>query len=495
MKTPTKILIVEHDAADLELLQFELKKGGFAYVSEIVQYEISYVSALQTFKPDIILSDFTLPSFAGMRAYEIRNEIAPDIPFIFVSGTIGEERSIELIKNGVTDYALKEKLFTLNFKITRALKESAERQHKIKAEQERIQSEKRLARAQQLAHMGSWELDFDTRVVRWSEETCNIYGLQSGQNLHTLEDWLLFTYPEDREMVSEKIKATEHAQQNFAIYHRLGPIEGLIKHVYSECKIEFDTSGKVCGLYGITHDVTERVLLENKLVSERLSRQREITNAVLTAQEKERADIGQELHDNLNQILAVAKLYIQMAGTQEKEREMYLGKACDFIQEVILEIRRISKTLIIPQTNIIGLFDNIKNLLHDLTAIHPIVIEFDKNGIEVEDIDDKLQLTIFRIVQEQVNNILKHAKAAKASIQLRREQDDIVLLISDNGEGDDLLKEIEGVGIINIKSRASVYDGKVTIFSKPGKGYELKVVLPMQDLIHKPEPLLATPLL
>ena len=493
METEIKILIVEHDSADIELIHEELKAGGVSYLFEVVQTEQDYVTVLNKFIPDIILSDYTLPAFAGVKAFEIKEKIAPETPFIFVSGTIGEEKSIELIKNGVTDYALKEKIFTLSLKVTRALKESAERKQKIKAEQERIQSERRLARAQQLVHMGNWELDFASNDVRWSDEACRIYGVPLDQNLHTLENWLLFTYPEDRDMVLKNIKGAVGSLHNFAIYYRLGQKDGLIKHVYSECKIEFDAKGKALGLYGITQDVTERVLLENKLVSERLTRQREITNAVLTAQEKERADIGQELHDNLNQLLAVAKLYIQLSRTHEKDREMYLEKSCGFIQEVISEIRKISKTLVIHGSHIIGLFDNIKNLVQDLTLIHPIIIEFDKTGINVEDIDDKLQLTIFRIVQEQVNNILKHANAANATIKISRENGDVVLLISDNGEGNDLLKEINGVGIINIKSRAELYDGKVTIISKPGKGYELKVVLPLNDLIHKPELLIATP--
>jgi two-component system, NarL family, sensor histidine kinase UhpB len=493
MKTKTKILIVEHDPVDLELLHLELKKGLVNYVSEVVQTEKDYGSALKKFIPDIILSDYTLPSFSGLIAFKIREDIAPDTPFIFVSGTIGEEKSIELIKNGVTDYALKDKLYTLSPKLIRALKESAEKQEKIKAEQERIQSERRLARAQQLARMGSWELDFATNHIHWSDETCSIYGFPPDQNLHTLENWLSFTHPEDLDFVMQKIKEALESLHNFSISYRIGQKDGLIRHIYSECKIEFNTKGMPTGLYGITHDVTERVLLENKLVSERLTRQKEITNAVLTAQENERAMIGKELHDNLNQILAVAKLYIQMARTYEKDREMYLGKSCGFIEDVIGEIRKISKTLVIPGTHIIGLFDNIKNLVQDLTMIHPIIIEFHKEGINIEDIDEKLQLTIFRIVQEQVNNILKHANAANASINLSRKDDDVVLLITDNGEGNDMLKEMNGVGIINIKSRADLYDGKVTIITKPGKGYELKVVLPLYELINKPGLLMVMP--
>lgn len=147
----TKILIVEHDPNDLELMQYELKKGGINYVSEIVQNEYDFGIALKNFNPDIILSDFSLPSFDGPTAFKIREQIAPDTPFIFVSGTIGEENSIEYIKNGLTDYALKDKLFTLTSKVNRALTESEEKKKKSKYEEERKLSERRFAKAQQVA--------------------------------------------------------------------------------------------------------------------------------------------------------------------------------------------------------------------------------------------------------------------------------------------------------------------------------------------------------
>ena len=130
MNTKIKILLVEHDANDIELLQYELKNGGINYELEIVQTEKDFVHALESFIPDIILSDYSLPAFDGTTAFIIKEKISPDTPFIFVSGTIGEERAVELIKSGVTDYTLKDKLFTLNPKIIRALKEAEEKKEK-----------------------------------------------------------------------------------------------------------------------------------------------------------------------------------------------------------------------------------------------------------------------------------------------------------------------------------------------------------------------------
>jgi two-component system, NarL family, sensor histidine kinase UhpB len=158
--------------------------------------------------------------------------------------------------------------------------------------------------------------------------------------------------------------------------------------------------------------------------------------------------------------------------------EMCLEKSSGFIVNVIEEIRRISKTLSTPGMNM-GLFDSIKILLGDLIMVNALNIEFQTSGVEEENLDERLQLTIFRIVQEQLNNILKHAKATHATISLTKQGDEIFLVISDNGEGSNILEAEKGIGIINIRSRAKLYHGRVTIASKPGEGYELKVVLPL----------------
>jgi DNA-binding NtrC family response regulator len=131
-----KILILEDNQSDADLVRRELKKNGFNFTSEIVQTRESFENALENFSPDIILSDYSLPAFDGVTAFNIKQNKLPDVPFIIVSGTIGEERSIELIKNGITDYALKDKLFSLTPKISRALRDAEEKRQKILAEGE-----------------------------------------------------------------------------------------------------------------------------------------------------------------------------------------------------------------------------------------------------------------------------------------------------------------------------------------------------------------------
>ena len=131
MTANLKILIVEDNEADADLLKRELKKSGLSFTAELVQTRAAYEQALENFNPNLILSDHSLPSFDAVTAFRIKQNKSPHIPFIIVSGIIGEENAVELIKNGVTDYAPKDKLFTLPQKISRALKDNEERKEKI----------------------------------------------------------------------------------------------------------------------------------------------------------------------------------------------------------------------------------------------------------------------------------------------------------------------------------------------------------------------------
>lgn len=140
-----RILIIEDNQYDAELLQRELNKSGLIFCSLIIQTQDEFESALENFEPSIILSDYSLPSFDGVTAFQIKQKIYPDIPFIIVSGTIGEENAVKLIKNGVTDYVLKDRLFSLTSKINRALKDTENlRAKKIADEQLKLQNQKLL---------------------------------------------------------------------------------------------------------------------------------------------------------------------------------------------------------------------------------------------------------------------------------------------------------------------------------------------------------------
>ncbi len=333
-----------------------------------------------------------------------------------------------------------------------------------------------------------WEWDLQTREMFWIDGGHKrVFGYQIENALIPQSFWENHLHPDDKTRLLDRLNKifTEGSDSIWEDEYRFQRADGSYAYVHDRAHIIYDADQVACRMIGATQDITVRKSAEIKLLEserqlaqERATRQKTIIHAVLAAQEKERSEIGKDLHDNLNQILGAAKLYIEMAKLDEENRELCLDKSSGFIVNVIEEIRRISKTLSTPGMNM-GLFDSVRMLLDDLTMVHALKIEFQTTGVAEEDLDEKLQLTIFRIMQEQLNNILKHAKATRATINLTRLANKIILFISDNGNGCNILEEETGIGISNIKSRAELYHGKVTIVSLPSEGYALKVVLPL----------------
>jgi PAS domain S-box-containing protein len=214
-------------------------------------------------------------------------------------------------------------------------------------------------------------------------------------------------------------------------------------------------------------DITERVKLEHLLLEEKINHQREMAKAALDVQEKERTEIGKELHDNVNQILTSAKLQLEYMDQSTEKEKMRLN-GIRLVNTAINEIRKLSKSLVPPSLKDIGLVASVHDLIEHVNSPHTR-IEFFTDGID-DSLDKGLQLTIFRITQELTTNIIKYAEASSAEIRLHRINNSVVLSVSDDGKGFDLAKHRKGIGLNNIINRADIYRGKVSIRSEPGKG-------------------------
>ena len=124
MSDNLRVLIVEDLPTDAEVMEYELQNAGFALCAKRVETKEAYIEALSAFLPDVILSDYSLPAFDGITALKLKLELAPDTPFIFVTGALGEELVVDLLKQGATDYVLKSRLYRLSVAVKRALREA-----------------------------------------------------------------------------------------------------------------------------------------------------------------------------------------------------------------------------------------------------------------------------------------------------------------------------------------------------------------------------------
>ena len=183
MKTELKLVVVEDSVADAELLSRYLVKAGLNCSINRVQTEPDFIAALHRIKPDLILSDFSLPNFGGLRALDLAVIHAPDTPFIYVSGTIGEERAIDALRRGATDYVLKGNLSRLSSAIERALRETALKADRRHSEQVRTEQEERLRRLTRTYRMLSSTSSAILRLRNRAElldEVCRIAVQQGG---------------------------------------------------------------------------------------------------------------------------------------------------------------------------------------------------------------------------------------------------------------------------------------------------------------------------
>ncbi|MEP7231807.1 MAG: PAS domain S-box protein [Ginsengibacter sp.] len=239
----------------------------------------------------------------------------------------------------------------------------------------------------------------------------------------------------------------------------------------------------VNGIVANSRDITERKLEEERAALEKIIRQKEITEAIISAQENERSQIGRELHDNVNQLLGATRLYIDMAGKDAENRDAYLKSSSTYTLNAINEIRKLSKTLITPLINEIGLVESVKDVISGIMEVHDLKIEFNTFGFEEKNLNEKFKLNLFRIVQEQINNTIKHAKATLMQINFKQSSANFFISICDNGIGFDTAISRTGIGINNLISRAELYKGKVIIDSKPGEGCTLTITFKNVDLL------------
>jgi len=207
MIAPTiRVLIAEDVAADAELEIRELKRAGLRVTPRIVDRPDDFVAALREFTPHVILSDFSMPGFDGMEALALAQEISPDTPFVFVSGTIGEEYAIRALKGGATDYVLKGNLVRLPVAVTRALDEAKERGERRRAEaeldvaRERLRErEAGLRRAQVMAKLGHVITGADGVFESWSETLPSLIGVEPSRVPRSTREWLNLLHPDDRQ--------------------------------------------------------------------------------------------------------------------------------------------------------------------------------------------------------------------------------------------------------------------------------------------------------
>ena len=263
IRPPLRILSIEDDPKDTELIRDLLETEGIVCEVTRVDTEAALLASIEQGGIDLILSDYTLPSFDGISALKFAMKACPDVPFIFVSGTLGEEVAIEALKIGATDYVLKTSLSRLAPSVVRAQREATQKAERRRAEDALRQSEAYLAEAQRLSHTGSFGWWPSTGEILWSEETFRIFEYDQATK-PSIEVILQRVHREDAASVKETVERASQDGKDFEHEYRLVMPESGVKHVHVVGHAERDESDEI-EFVGAVMDVTAAKQAEEAL--------------------------------------------------------------------------------------------------------------------------------------------------------------------------------------------------------------------------------------
>ena len=304
---------------------------------------------------------------------------------------------------------------------------------------------------------------------------CTLFGYSEEELYHNGRESLVdSTDPRFDEFVQQR-NETGRARGEFSLIRKDGSI--FTAEVASATFMDADGQ-KLATI--MIRDLTQQKRLQKKLLKEQKRFQRQLTAQVISAQEREREAIGRELHDNVNQVLTTVKLYLELAITDKAACDTLLPKSIGYVLHSINEIRKLSHSLTAPTLGTKSLIDSVNALIEMMRASSNLRIAFRHVRCE-EHLSMELKLAVYRILQEQLNNVVKHAKASKVLVSLGQRPGYLTLSVKDNGQGFDADKKREGIGINNIISRAKVFGGRVTLNTQPGKGCHFLVEIPIAE--------------
>ena len=349
----------------------------------------------------------------------------------------------------------------------------------VNREEELRKSNERFFYVSKITSDAIWDIDLATKQIYRSETFYELSGYSREEIKPDLDWWFNKVHQKDRERVKNKVQ--EHIQNG----HERWEDEYLFLCADGSYKFLLDSGtilyrhGKPARILGAIRDLTEKKKLQQQLLQEQEQKHKAVSQAGIAAQEAERSDISRELHDNVNQLLMSAKLFMNSAKTDPAKSDEHIEKAMTYQMMAVEEIRKLSRTLNTSLVKVIGLSRSIDDIIINMKAFQQIETMFHYDQKLDKILSDDQKLMIFRILQEQTNNIIKYADAKNVTITLEEENNMVYLSIKDDGKGFDASIQSKGIGFINIYNRVDAFGGEMELISSPGKGCSLEINFPL----------------
>jgi PAS domain S-box-containing protein len=351
---------------------------------------------------------------------------------------------------------------------------------RVKVQNELIKSNERFSYAAKASSDALWEWNIVTGEVYISEAYTELFGWRVN-DYRKFDEWHDYIHPADKQDTIEGYyKAIEdHRIRSWSKEYRYLKSDDTYATVIDKAIILRDNNGKAVKVIGAIQDITERKRLEQELLRKELERQKAINQATVDTQEQERSEIGKELHDNVNQVLTTTKLYLDLALSNSELKDELIEKSKKNISNIIKEIRQLSRSLMDPSIGDLGLIDSIDDLIESINLTKKLQVRLTADR-EIESLlSSNHKLTVFRIIQEVLNNAIRHSQATKVSINFAMANNMAEIIIEDDGIGfyPALIKK--GAGLKNIENRIYLINGNCSILSAPGSGSKIVINFPI----------------
>lgn len=538
MSQSLRVLVVEDSEDDADLMLRELRRGGYQVDFERVETARTMSAALDRREWDIVISDHVMHGFNGLEALSLFKKKGLDLPFIIVSGMIGEEIAVGAMKSGAHDYIMKDKMARLVPAVERELREAAVRRARREADLALRESEERFRQLAENIDLAFFMFDWAPggapgRLLYVSDAYERIWG-RSKKTLETeAMSWLNAVHPEDRKHVLNDLPRMERG--SFSREFRIIGLDTSIRWIHYRSFPVFNDYGEQYRIACIAEDITRRKQTEEQLaektrsleemveklraieeelresnqaisesndrlekrVRERTSDlvaanaelQHEITERIclqkelLEIAEKERRRIGFDLHDDLSQKLMgisfMVKAMERNLANKIPPKSMETRKIQLLINQVINHTHNLAHGFCALDLKGNDLALELKGLAANVKKMFQITCHFRTEG-ELPELPENVAAQLYKIAQEAANNAIKHGKARNMSISLSSLPGKLVLAIKNSGVPFPETRESgNGMGLRIMNSRASVIGASIQIKSNAGDGTIVACTLPL----------------
>ncbi len=473
------VLVIEDSQADTELNIRLLKKAGYDVSFTRVETEVQMNEALAKGQWDLILSDYMMPSFDVSRALEVYHAHDSQIPFIVISGAIGEEKAVQLIKSGVHDYLLKDNMARFIHVIERELREAANRKELISISHALAISEAKYRSYIDHAPDGVFVTDENGKYLEVNEAASRITG-------YTREELLSMSISD---LLTEESMKEGLAQFGMLSENGTSRADLQFRHKDGSMLWWSVEAVKLAGarFLGFTKDITVRknAIFEAIKAKEELEH---LNRRLTDAREDERAAVAMEIHDELGQSLTAIKIDLNWVMEHLSDTPKSMQKIAGVIKltnDTIKKVQRISSELRPELLDDLGL----------ATAIEWYADEFEqRTGIrceltleDVPDWDKQINLALFRVFQEALTNVIRHSNATVVTINLGYKPEGITLVIQDDGVGipGEKISSGKSLGLIGMRERAKQIGGTVEFEKIRLSGTKIVTFIPLPKQVAK----------